>query len=116
MMKYQIKLNSTLTFESERERDIIEQLENLISRHKLGGFISELVRAAFQDEGFLTRNGVSLEDWAVENTREEFFELCRKELSEQHKKIDEIYKMASELYNMSIIGKKLGLEQKRRTV
>ena len=46
MSKTDIRLGSLISFDSEREADIIEFVQDLTSQHKLGRFIGYLLRLA----------------------------------------------------------------------
>lgn len=109
-MDYKIKLGAVLRFDYTYEKDIIEQVEKLISRHKLGPFISRLIRAAFDNPKLMELSGLHLDEFGVSPERVSYFKEVESDMLKMRIKVDKIYEMALEMHTMAKFGKKMGLE------
>ncbi len=118
LRKYQIRPCSVLTFDEDKEKDIINTVVNLKDRNKLGSLITHLLRIALeQPESYGTRNELNqvlskLEELGVTPTRNAYFSQISKEVSDMKKKIDSIYDMAYKTYMLSLVGKHLASKEK----
>ncbi len=112
MNEYEIKIGTVIKFDSEKEKDIIEQIEGLASRKKLGDFISNIIRIAFDNPEFLKSNGKSLLEHGMTEERTKFFKQVDSEVSKMRSKVDEIFDMTYKLYMLALFGKRMGLEKK----
>lgn len=115
-MKYMLKLGATISFNKENERDIIAQLESLKKRHKLGEFISNTIRIAFEHPELLEEQGTSLEKFGLTDNRQQFFDAITKEVNALKTKVDKIYKIATEIYTLTQFNKKIGLEERAKNI
>lgn len=107
-----IKLGATLSYNTEKEKDIIEVVDALRSQHKLGDFISNILRVAIEQPELIEKSGVSLSGYGVTPDREKFFNDVKKQLLEMMRKINEIYDMSIKMYSLTQFNKQIGLEQK----
>jgi hypothetical protein len=113
-MVSRVKLGATLFFDSEQEKDIVEEVDKLRSQHKLGGYINNTIRFAYKykeqfDKEFGTVDSIS-------GDRKKFFKDITKQVDELRYKIDSIYEMTNKLYMLAMFGKKLGLEDRAKNV
>ena len=99
----------TISFDEDRESDIIKQLEGLADKRQLGIILSNLIRSAYDDMGQNIRN---LSTPALSPVRQQFFNQLIQEVKEQDKKIDAIYSMCEDLYGLARANKAVGLEGK----
>lgn len=115
-----IRLGSTLNFDGEKERDIVEFIEQLNSSHKTGQFLSCLIRLAF-DNPEIVKRGVKTEQsellsqidrLGMSETRKKFMTAVNSEITEMKKKVDSIYDMATKMYMLALAGNRLGIEKK----
>lgn len=113
-----IKLGATLSFDDIREKDILDKIEGLRSRHKLGEFISHLIRVAFESPEKLNSQAelaglmTTLVAQGITMDRVDYFNKIENDIEEMKKKVDAIYTMATKNYTMALAGKKIGLEEK----
>lgn len=118
MREYQIRPCSVLTFDSDREKDLIKVVTSLKDRKKLGILTAHLIRIALESpETYGTRNEVNqvlskLDELGVTPTRYNYFNQISKEVAEMKAKIDAVYDMAYKMYMLALAGKRLGLEEK----
>ena len=111
-MEERFKLGATLCYDKEREQDIVDQLDSLKSRHKLGDFISNLIRIAFENPEEMRKLGLRIENYGLSDNRREFFKSVEDKVNEMSKKVDMVYDMAVKTYSLAMFNKKIGLEQK----
>ena len=121
MSGYNIRLSSMLTFDEEKEADIIQVIEKLNSMHKTGNFLSNLIRVSLdcpeildQSNGKFTKGStlVDLEQYGLTYNRRALADKHTREVSEMKKKVDEMYDMTLKLYTLALMNKHLGLEKK----
>jgi hypothetical protein len=106
------KCRATLSYDQEKEKDIADKLESLSSRHKLGDFLSNLVRITFENPNELAKLGLRIDNYGLSDDRRQFFDDVTKQVNEMNQKVDKIYDMAVKTYSLAQFGKKMGLEQK----
>lgn len=109
---YKIKLGSVLSLDSVQEKDLVDQLEDLRSRHKLGEYITLCIRACYEKPNILRDMRDSLGYTGIHKDREEFFRDVSSQVKEMQDKINSIYDMAFTMYTMVQCGKRIGLEEK----
>lgn len=116
-----IRLGSMLSFDEEQEKDIIDVINNLNSRHKMGQFVSSLIRIALENPEMLNYKDGRYENGAILNQMEKlgisydravFFNKVTKEVNDMKNKVDKMYDMVMNMYILSQMGKHLGLEEK----
>ena len=118
MREYQIRPCSVLTFDEDKEKDLIATVNNLKDRKKLGGFITSLIRIALESpETYGSRNELNqvlakIDELGITPCRYKYFAQLNKEVSDIRNKVDAIYNMAYETYMLAQMGKHLGLEEK----
>lgn len=98
-----------ISFDEDKERDIVNQLESLSEKRQIAAALSNIVRAAFDENGKTFGN---MNVAALSETRRKFFESIAQKVKEQDKKIDTIYSMCEDLYGLAQANKALGLESK----
>lgn len=112
-METKIKLSTTVSLNTEKEADILALTEELRKQHKLGNFISNLLRISMDNPEMLKKAGIDLvNDYGVNINREKFFRAVHRELATMSDKIDAIYDMAVKMYSLSQFNKIMGLESK----
>lgn len=113
-----VKLGATLSFDDVREADILNAIESLRGRHKLGEFISNLLRVAFESpeklesKAELSKLMTDLGERGISWERAEYFRQLNSEVQDMKRKVDAIYDMAYKNYTMAALGKRLGMEEK----
>lgn len=112
MSEYEIKVGVTLQFDAEREKDIIEKVENLIDRRKISEFMTSIIRAVLDKDKAMQMLGSKTGEYGISDEREQFFKGIEAEVSKMRHKIDTIFDMASKVYTLAQFGKRLGIEKK----
>lgn len=121
MNTHNMRLGSMLSFDKEKEKDIIEMMEKLNASHKTGQFLSNLIRIAFDTPEILNKKLgkyekgdalKQLDNIGASANRQKFFNQASKELRSMKDKVDSIYKMALKTYTLALTGKHIGLEEK----
>lgn len=116
-----IRFGSQLTFDEDKEKDIIDTIDTLNSSHKMGQFMSNLIRLAFDNPEILRVGADGLEKQAmlqqVESSgmsvsRQRFMSGVSSEISDMKKKVDEVYNMVFKLYTLALMNKHLEIEKK----
>lgn len=116
-----IRFGSQLTFDEDKEKDIIDTIDTLNSSHKMGQFMSNLIRLAFDNPEILRVGADGLEKQAmlqqVERngmsvSRQRFMSGVTSEISDMKKKVDEVYNMVFKLYTLALMNKHLEIEKK----
>lgn len=119
---YEKRIGSTLVFNKEKESDIINKVEYLAKRHKLGLFIANLIRVAFdspyklESMEELRKVFKELEDYGISLDRHKFFNEVEKELRDIKIKVDAIYNMGLKLLILAQVGKVIGLEDRSKNL
>lgn len=120
-----IRLNSTIQFDENTEKDIIDLISSLNSCHKTGQFLGTLIRLAVDNPEVFKRDSATgryntgelynyLGTNAMSKNRADFFNALYKEVLELKTKVDAIYKMSLEERTLAQFGKHIGLEDKSR--
>lgn len=121
MGTHSIRFGSQLTFDEDKEKDIIDTIDSLNSSHKMGQFMSNLIRLAFDNPEILRVGANGLEKQAmlqqVESSgmsvnRQRFMSGVASEISDMKKKVDEVYNMVFKLYTLALMNKHLEIEKK----
>ena len=116
-----IRFGSQLTFDEDKEKDIIDTIDTLNSSHKMGQFMSNLIRLAFDNPEILRIGADGLEKQAmlqqVESSgmsvsRQRFMSGVTSEISDMKKKVDDVYNMVFKLYTLALMNKHLEIENK----
>ena len=120
MSKTDIRLGSLISFDSEREADIIEFVQDLTSQHKLGRFIGYLLRLACETpETLQYREKLNpilkeMNDLGITPRRDAMFKQFSKEILDLKNKINDIYVISEKLYTLALARKALGLEDRAK--
>lgn len=109
---FKVKLNSVLYLDEQKEADIIEQVESLKNRHKLGDFITACIRTCWENPEVFRKAGYSLSQFGLTDSRIKFFSNIERQLNELRAKVDKIYDLSLKTYTLAQFGKRLGLEEK----
>lgn len=122
MSNKSIRLSSLLTFDEQRESDMIKFVNEKQDSHEIGQFLSNLIRIAFDNEEILTKlsdeTGTKyvpgtvlnqIKQCGITQKREEFVDSVSSQVADIKKKVDSIYDMAYKLYITSLAGNHLGL-------
>lgn len=121
MATHSIRLSSMLSFDEEQEKDIIEIVESMQTSHTIGQFLSTLIRLGVDNpEVFELKDGKCTEGSAVKQLeklgmsqiRYNFMRDVAKEVNGMKDKVDKIYEMVLKTYELALMGKHLGLEEK----
>lgn len=119
MNKTEIKLGSTLVFDTEKEADLIKLVRTASSQHKLGEILSHLLRIYSENpdklnesKSSLTKLIINMSNKGMTPERYSYFKKVDRELSEMRGKVDSIYDMCFEMYSLAQFGKRTGLEGK----
>ena len=116
-----IGLSSNLPFDEEQEKDIIEFVEGLKDKHKIGQFLATIIRAAYDSPELLDKGtgnvgqtAKQIQDLGMSASRYQFFKSVTKEVTDMKEKVDKIYDMVLKTYELALMGKHLGLEDKSK--
>lgn len=118
MSKTDIRLGSVISFDTEREADIIEFVQDLTSQHKLGRFLGYLLRLACETPEVLhyrekTQSIIKeMDSLGISPRRDELFKKYSDQILELKQEIDSIYNMTEKLYTLALAGKALGLSER----
>lgn len=117
-----IRLDSTLVLDDEKEKDIIDSMQAMKMNHTSGKFITALIRVAFDNPEIFKEciNSTTDAHSILEkltgtqelSIREAYFKKLNDKTADTKKKVDDIYDMAMKMYILSQMGKELNLEDK----
>ena len=109
------RLGGTLDFDPNREKYIVDKINELSGSGQLSKYLQTLIRLAFETPEAVGRTDKLVNEViALGGTpcAREFFSNGNKEIAEMHRKIDEIYNMCLQMYTLCQFGKVTGLEKK----
>lgn len=119
MNSYQIKLGS-LNFDPDKDKYIIQFLENLKESRKLQEFLKVAVEMIVEEPEMVS-NKVEFENFirafmqfSGSLPKDKFIQESKREIREMQRKIDSIYEKTIELYMLAQCGKRNGLEDKSK--
>ena len=115
-MDYKVKLGATLSFNLGLERDMVEQIESLKAKHKLGEFISNSLRVVFENPELLEKYNLSLEKYGLTDNRKKLNDAINIELGRLGNKIEKTYQMAYEVYSLAKFNKQLNIHDTARNI
>lgn len=115
-MDYKVKLGATLSFNLGLERDMVEQIESLKAKHKLGEFISNSLRIVFENPELLEKYNLSLEKYGLTDNRKKLNDAINIELGRLGNKIEKTYQMAYEVYSLAKFNKQLNIHDTSRNI
>lgn len=115
-MDYKVKLGATLSFNLGLERDMVEQIESLKAKHKLGEFISNSLRIVFENPELLEKYNLSLEKYGLTDNRKKLNDAINIELGRLGNKIEKTYQMAYEVYSLAKFNKQLNIHDTARNI
>lgn len=117
-----IRLASMLSFDDKQEADIVNLVESLNASHRMGEFMSNLIRLAFDNPEIIekTPNGQVafgnlmrvIANYGRTPDRKVYVDAQNKQLLAMQEKVDAIYNMCMQMYTMAEAGKILGFESK----
>ena len=115
MAIHSLKVNTQISLEQEKDKDIITLLEDLKEGHRIGQFLGDLVKAVVDNP-----YGIKAEDFVkkynADNIRNTYFKFLDSEMKQIRSKVDEMYKMVTDMYILTKFGKHIGLEGKAENV
>lgn len=105
-----------LAFDDTQEADIANFVNKLKASHKIGEYLSNLIRISFDNPELMTPESLEklTKGYSQTAMRQEFFDGILKEVNEMHDKIDKMYSMVVNMYMLAQMGKTLGLEEKSK--
>lgn len=113
-----IRRGPSLSFDPDKEKDLIDAVEKLSSSHKLGILMTHLLRLAFESPE-VYGNGqevkdliAKMSDLGMSPTRYTYFTQISKDIEAMKRKVDTIYDLSYKTYMLAQMGKFLGLEGK----
>lgn len=118
MGRREIRLSSVISFDEEKEADIIEKVDALLDSRNFGGVVSNLIRVYFdcpsklESQKELVKALSDIDKLGVTNDRYKFFKEVSKAIKYMENKIDAIYDMNLKLLTLAQFGKHIGIEQK----
>ena len=115
-MEYKVKLGATLSFNLGLERDMVEQIERLKAKHKLGEFISNSLRIAFENPELLEKYNLSLEKFGLTDNRKKLNDAINIEIGRIRDRVNKTYQMAYELYSLAKFNKQLNIYDSSKNI
>lgn len=115
-MDYKVKLGATLSFNLGLERDMVEQIESLKAKHKLGEFISNSLRIVFENPELLEKYGYSLSSYGLTDNRKKLNDAINTELSRLSNKVEKTYQMAYEMHSLAKFNKQFNIYDGSRNI
>lgn len=115
-MDYKVKLGATLSFNLGLERDMVEQIERLKAKHKLGEFISNSLRIVFENPELLEKQGASLEKFGLTDNRKKLNDAINIEIGRIRDRVNKTYQMAYELYSLAKFNKQLNIYDSSKNI
>lgn len=116
-----IRLGSVLTFDTDKEQDLITAANKLNQTHRMGEFMSHIFRLAMDNPELIkTESGElkygrlmdAMSRVGMSPERYKFFKGINEELKLVKDRVDSVYNMAFDMYSLARLGKRLGLEGK----
>lgn len=115
-MRYTVKLGATISLDMEKEKDIVDLVDDLKSRHKLGDYISNLLRYAMDNPDALANAGIDAEGYKLSRARERFFSEVSEEVADMVGRVNKIYEESLKMAVLVKMNKHLGLEEKTENI
>lgn len=116
MADHEIRLGAALKFDTEKEKDIIANVEELASHRKLGEFITTSIKIMMDNPELFRKYSSDIREYGISYERDRFFKQLDSRVSEMRKKIDSIYDMAYKVYTLALFGKRLGLDKRAESI
>lgn len=117
-----IKLVANLTFDENKELDIVNMINYLNSHHKTGQFLSGLIRLAMDCPDIIMKNtngeidmGPSMNKITVDGIstiRRDFMNNLNSKVDKLWEQVTDIRKMALQIYTLAQMNKFVGIEAK----
>lgn len=112
MNKHRVRLGATICFDKHKEKDLIDQVEQLASARKLGDFIADALRVVLENPELMEKKGMRIGKYGLTGGREEYFSKIREDMDILSSKVDKIYEMALKAYTLGAFGKRMGISGK----
>lgn len=122
MARYSIRLGCNISFDDQKETDIIEFVQSVTARHKMPELLSHLLRIACEKPEVLNyREKVPetidvMTQLGMTPERYKFFKQVSDDVNKLKDKVDKIYDMALGVYTMAMVNKELGIEDKGKNL
>lgn len=111
-MGYSVKLTTTVNLNGALEGDIVEILEELKKKHKVGEYVSNCIRVVSENPELAVRCGMDMLNSDPAKSRKEYFSNVYKEISKMEQRVDRIYKMCLGVY----VTAKLALGEQAKNI
>lgn len=117
MSKREVRIASKLSFDTELERDIIENIEKLTEKRKLTGLIESLIRVYFDEPGKLRDRDLyntllETQRVGVIPSRQKFFDSVNDKLDDMNRKIKALEEENNKMLTLIKLGEKYGVDEK----
>lgn len=113
-MEQQIKISAYITLDNEKEKDLIDTIESLKDNRQLSNFVTNIVKFSLENPLILEQAHIDSSKVLMANSRLKFFEEVKQSLIDMDNKIESIKDLSTKTYELSRLGKKIGLEEKAR--
>ena len=111
MAEYRVTLN----FSDKEEKDMNNLVGELAASRKLGAYISNIVRLAY-DNPELVGVAINTKAGTITRARRQMLNECEAKYNELNAKVDKLLDMCEEMYTLTKFGKRLGLESKTKNM
>lgn len=113
-MSYEFRVSTKIVLDEGKQQDIIDDIQDLSKKHKLGPFISGLIKYIWDKPGFAKelQNKILGNEVSVTPSRDKFFFDVKQRISELEDKLDKLNDISVQLLACQSMGNKLGLERK----
>lgn len=122
MSDYNTRLGCTLSFDNEKEKDIIEVINQLKDNRKLGEFISYLLRVAMDNPELIDKRsdgsyktGDTIKEMSklgISPVRYKAIEDMKRSVNDMYDKINKMYDMCLKVYTLAQFGKQLNISNR----
>lgn len=111
-MEHKIKLNTYLSFDSEKEADLIEKIDSLSSKKQLSYFVTNIIKFALENPVIIEKANITTNGYLSSKDRLDFFKGITTEVKEIEKKLTYLQEMVEHNYNLILLNKSIGLSGK----
>lgn len=116
LLDNETKMLASIKTDKAKEKDLTEFLNQLRSSRGLSDFVTACVRACWETPNILRRAGYSQVSSDMTKQRVEFIRDTERNISELYKKVNEIYRIAFQMYMLAQFNKRMNLEDKSKTI
>ena len=112
MGDYKVKVIATLSVDNKKETDLLDFINNLRDRHKLGEFVTAAMRVCWEHPEYLEGSGYVSDTRGMTQERTKFIRDISEQITVLHRRVDKMYEMVYQLKVLALMNKRLGLEQR----